>query len=50
MASGLATQLQLEAETDTKNVAHPRRQLAFVPTIVYNYVSEYLRVDLIFNY
>lgn len=35
---GLGTQLQVEAETDTRNVAHPRRQLAFVPTIVYNYV------------
>lgn len=39
MANGVGIQLQLEAESDTRNVAQPRRQLAFVPTIVYNYVS-----------
>jgi len=45
IANGLGVQLQLEAETDTKNVAHPRKQLPFVPTIVYNYEFDALKQE-----
>lgn len=38
--------LQLEAEKATKAIAHPNEMLKFVPTIVYNHVSNFLSFDM----
>lgn len=38
-SSELGTRLQLDAEVKTKQLASPREMLSFVPTIVYNHVS-----------
>lgn len=37
-SSDIGTQLQLDAEAKTKQLAEPREMLSFVPTIVYNHV------------